>query len=649
MVTTGSILNTRMNFAPKTSGGGGGNGGVKTNSLQMTNIKLAARTGKPGTASYTSMSNQINGRAVVINVGNGETKCCKHGKTNFLGATLAALATPEGQMLMKAGVTGLQKLLKSGNDGSVKPNTNTTPTGNASLSSTLDSLVPDIDLTNIDYEASANDFMSQMKGAKNSQDLYQALQGAKAYRTQVNARMAQIKPNLQNMTTQLETLKGNAEGSIKEAKGALDDAKDGVGKANSEVKQGKTQVESARKGYESAKAQIKTDNAAYKEASGKVDTATKEYDAKGKALSEARTNYSNAKTVTQECTQALATAKTNTSQALANLNALKAQQKPGLGTDSAALQAQIADAQAQYDSAKAAEESAQKSLDNAKDSEAKAKEALGDDSKGAVQAFNNAKTALSEARNGLKAAAEQLKNDKEITQDQYDLLNDRMDSAQKAETNLETQQENLVKAKDAQSAAEQKLNELNAKKEELETQMHDYEEMQKASDKLSDLSQFETKLEQMMAKEKTDRQELQAKLDAKNAVSNDGSQTGKTKRKAEQQETKLTGKIANIDAGSALDDIARDKAMNIGNEAAMMSQTRTHTEGPLSNINNFASKATQQQEQRENEMKLKLLKTGVPQEFNGKMVMTGIADNYSVNGQNYTFEELQKAVKDGTL
>ena len=51
-----------------------------------------------------------------------------------------------------------------------------------------------IDLTNIDYEQTANDFLGKMNKAKNSQDLYQALQGAKAYKQQMASRMSGIDP-----------------------------------------------------------------------------------------------------------------------------------------------------------------------------------------------------------------------------------------------------------------------------------------------------------------------------------------------------------------------------------------------------------------------------------------------------------------------
>lgn len=653
-----------MNYAPKTSsGGGGGNGGVTTKTLQKSDI-LAARKGRPGKTSYTDMSNRTNGRAVLVPTGstghcNGTQKMSTMEQIAMFNAIAqSSLALTKGiadlfgagKADKTKGNSNISTLNQTGNAGNTNGTGNAGNTGNASLSSTLTALAPDIDLTNIDYEAKADDFTSKMKKAKNSQDLYQALQGAKAYKSQISARMSGI--NITQLKTDLEALKGDAEGSVKDAKGKLSDAKDAVKTAESEAKQGKQQVDSARDSYDAARGNIKTDNKAYNDASKAVNEKTKDFDNAGKALQQAKTEYSQAKGITRDCEQALTTAKTNTSQALANLNALKEQQNPSLGTDSVALRAQIADAQAKYDAAVEAETKAQTALDDAKTQEQTAKDKLGNDNQGAVQAFNNAKTALSEARNELKTAAENLKNSKEITQDQYDLLTNRQESAQKAEDNLAAKQDAVAEAQDKQVQAQDKLDQIEANKDSLEMQIHDYEEMEKASNKLSDLSQFETKLDEMMKKEKTDRDELQRQLDAQDDSSNDGTQSAKGRRKAEGRENKLTGKIVDIDAGSAIDDIARDKAMNIGNKADMMSQTNTHKADPFANMNRMASDAMKQQEQRENEMSLKMLKTTGFAEINGKSITRmglGDSDSYMVGSKTYTFAELQKAVQDGTL
>lgn len=536
------------------------------NALLQTRVTLANRSGNGKKAGlYTSLSNQINGRKEVIYVG-GQS-CCGQAKMSTADKIATALALTKAGVELGQGIADLVGAFKSDKtDGTptrqpVTPDT-TSKVDNG-LASTLDSLgFADIEFTDVNYKEAANDFMSQMKKADNSQDLYQALQGAKAYKAQVDSRMSSI--NINDLNTQLQTLEGEADGSIKLADENFDKADKAVGTAESNVKQGQRQVDSARESYDSARQSIKTDNKAYNDASKAVDEKTSEYDKAGKALDTARKNYSTAQAATQECTQAWETAKLNTSQALANLNALKSQQ--GWGTDGAALTAQIADAQAQYDAAVQAEKSAEQAKNEAEANEQKAKDALGDSSKGAVQAFNNAKSQLATARDELKAAAEQLKNSKEITQDQYELLTNRQESAKKAETNLETQNENLAKAKADKADAQAKLDELKDKRDQIKTQISDYNEMKEASEKLRDLSKYETKLQDMMKKEGIERDELTRKLNERDAESNNTEGvSAKGRRKAEKKEDKLTDKLTELNAGDATDDIARDKKTQISN------------------------------------------------------------------------------------
>lgn len=535
------------------------------NALLQTRVTLANRSGNGKKAGlYTSLSNQINGRKEVIYVG-GQS-CCGQAKMSTADKIAMYMSIAQAGVQLGQGIADIVGAFKADkSDGTTLRQTVTpdsTPKVDNGLASTLDSLgFTDIEFTDVNYKEAANDFMSQMKKADNSQDLYQALQGAKAYKAQVDSRISTFPKDLND---QLEKLEGDAEGSIKEADDKFDKANEAVGTAESNVKQGQRQVDSARDSYDAARQSVKTDNKAYNDASKAVDEKTSEYDKAGKALDTARKNYSTAQTATKECTQAWETAKLNTSQALANLNALKAQQ--GWGTDGAALTAQIADAQAQYDAAVQAEKSAEQAKNEAEANEAKAKDALGDDSKGAVQAFNNAKSQLATARDELKAAAEQLKNSKEITQEQYDLLTNRQESVSKAETNLETQNEALTQAKEQQAGAQAKLDELNDERDRIKTQISDYNEMTEASEKLSDLSQYETKLENMMKKEGIERDELTRKLNERDAESNNTEGvSAKGRRKAEKKEDKLTDKLTELNAGDATDDIARDKKTQISN------------------------------------------------------------------------------------
>ncbi len=577
-VTTGSLLNQRVFNRNGGSGSSNGGGGVKRSALLQTKITLADRNKGSGRTSYTALSNRFNGRNTVVYVGGGSS-CSGTSSLQKMQELQAKIQMysmiAESGMNLIDSIGSLFGAGKSDKTGGAAPKTKvptvptdiTNPAQNSKvagndLAATLDSLgFTDIDFTNIDYKATANDFISKMKKADTSQDLYQALQGAKAYKEQMELRMSGIDINA--LKTELSTLEGEAEGSVDFAEDALGKADDGVKDADRNVRQAKGQVESARNSYDSARAGIKTSNEAYNNADKAVGEKTQAYDKAAKALDGAREDYRLAQDATRECTQAWDMAKSNTAQALANLNALKAQQ--GFDTDGAALQAQIADAQLKYDEAVAAENKAKEAKDSAEAAEAKAKEALGDGSKGAVQAFNNAKSELSAARGDLAKAAETLKNSKEITQDQYDLLINRQTSAENAESNLEAKNEALATAKDQQAVAQDKLDEVKAQKEKLETQIHDYEEMQDACEKLGDLSKYETKLEKLMTEEGTDRTKLTQKLNDKDGVSNDDEVSAKGRKKAERKEEKLTDELTALNAGDATDDIARDLNIQVTN------------------------------------------------------------------------------------
>lgn len=652
--TTSSLLNQQV-FKRDDSGSSNKGGAVKKNVLTETRIALANRNKCTGKTCFTTLSNSINGRKEVIYVGGG-SKSCGASKMTTMEKIAMWNQIMQSGMQFGQGIAGIVSQCKSSKAAAPVAPTKTTATGNETLAtptgnnkvagndlaSTLDSLgFTDIDLTNIDYEQTAKDFTSKMDKAKNSQDLYQALQGAKAYKQQVSSRMAGM--NIGTMEDDLKALKGDAEGSVSKAKEGVDTADKGVKDQEGKVKQGENQLESARKSYDNTRASLAKTNEKYNEASKNVDTKTKAYDTANKDLDKAKSDYSASQTATRECTQAWETAKLNTAQAEANLKALEAQL--GSATDSVALQAQIADAKAQLETARQAEQAAEKAKTNAEENEAKMLE----NKNNKQTACDTAKSNLTEARNNLNTVAEQLKNDKQITEDQYKQLTDRQTSLDDAETNLETQKKTLTEKQEVQAKAQENLDKLNDKKEELEVRIHDYKEMQKASEKLNDLSKYETKLTQMMDKEKTTREELQKKLDEQNYKSNDITGTSaKGRAKAEKKEVKISGKIDNLNAGDATDDIARDNQLRSSHRADVTSQTNTHKMDPFAKMNDMAQQATQQQ----NEQALNNLKMGIPAEINGKSAMKmpgGDGDTYMVDGKSYTFDELQAAVKNGTI
>lgn len=569
-VTTGSILNSRV------YGQNSSKKGVQSNSLLKTKITLAGRSRSAGGASYTSLSRSINGRAVVIKSGQGG--CC-HGASNKM-STMEKIAMwnaiAQSSLQLGQGIGALINSFKSNKStetvspqkASKQQSTIEQPqktTVQQSVQQTLADLgMPDVSLLGIDtnYEKSADDLIKEMKGAKTSADLYKALSGAKAYKQQIDSRIAGF-GNIKELQDQLNGLNGSAEGSVKKAKTNFDDAKKTTDDLKGTVTQGKTQVDSARQSYDAARQALEGKNQAYDDASKAVNTKLEAYDNAKSDLAGKRQSYSQAKMVTAECAQSLTTAKANKAQAQADLDALLAQQ--GSATDGAALQAQIAKATQARDKAKLEEEQAQKALDKAQEAENKAQSNVSL----AEQNCESARGELVEARNALNTQAKALKDSKAITNDQYELLTNRQNSLDTAEATLQENETKLADAEQKQVEAEAQYEKLKATKEELEVKIADYNEMQKASKKLGDLSDYETKLNDLMKKEGTKREDLTKKMNAKNTTSNTAD-SAKARTNAENRETALTDQRVALNAGDATVAMASDKKMQISHSLDQM-------------------------------------------------------------------------------
>lgn len=575
---TPSILNRKSQYSATRSasnGSGTRSGGVTTGKLMSSNVIFGANRSRISRgASYTSLSRAINGRAVAVNVGG--SSCC--GKTNELStaekmmqwmqiAQMGMQMTAQIGSLFGAGkksdaISTLNTLHNQNTANAGTPAANNTPVANSILASlqSLSANAENFSLTDIDYEATAKTLLSDMNGAKTSADLYKSITSAKAYKAQVSTRMAGMQGDVQAKQNRLSTLQGEAEGSIKKANSDYSDKKDAVGTAEKEVSNGKSQVDGARKGYDMAKDALKGKNEQYDEATKLVGQKETAYNTAAKELETARGNYRQAQATVSDCTQALTTATANTQQAKANLDALKAQL--GTSTETAALQARIAEAQTRYTEAQTAEGQAKKNLENAQDMESRAKTALGDSGSGAVKAFEDAKSALTQARSDVSARAKEMKEAGQITESQYETLVAKESSVNTAETNLANFQTALETAKDNESVAKENLDTLKKEEQQLKTVLHDYTEMGRALEKLDDttISNMEHKLDEMMKKEGTTRDKLQAKLDEQNTRSNDldGATAGQRKR-TERGENRTTKKLIGLDQGDASTLIAADQ------------------------------------------------------------------------------------------
>ncbi len=574
-VTTGSLLNTRVYRREVNKGASSSNksGGVKTSALLQTHVTLANRHRPSSGVSYTALSNQINGRKEIIYVGGGTQCCGKAGGMSTMDKIAAFNAIAMQGLQLTQGIAGMFK-----KDGANAP-TGVKNTGGSDLeklnskqsrvqtfgqdnySIGSQGLATTISLMDVDYKDAASDFISKMNKADTSQDLYQALQGAKAYKAQLDNRITNMGSQVGKWQDELGALKGEAEGSVSKAEADVK-SKRGVAKDASEsIKQGERQVETARTSYASAKEAVALKDEKFKNASEEETKLTKDYDEACKKTAEARKGVSTSRTALANTNTALANAKVNTQQARANLAALEAQRGAADAAGAAALEAQIWQARAAVQKAEAAEAEATKTQKEAEAalSNAENQEGL------AVKSEQGVKANLTTQRNSLKAMAKDLVDAKKITQEQADLLSNRTSSLEKAEETLTNAETAFDKANDDLQGAEEKLAKLEAKKDELEMKLSDFDEMKKGAEKLSDLSSFETKLDKMMKKESLKEADLLKKLNDENSVSNDESMSAKQKAKAEKQEAKYTKRLTELYEGSALDDIARDTASREGN------------------------------------------------------------------------------------
>ena len=99
-ISAGSMLNKRV-FAQSNNGGG-----VKRNNLAQARVIIGANRHTTGRASYTSLSNQINGRKEVIYVGGNQGGCCS-GKMNTMEKVAMWTAIAQQGLSLAAGIKEL--------------------------------------------------------------------------------------------------------------------------------------------------------------------------------------------------------------------------------------------------------------------------------------------------------------------------------------------------------------------------------------------------------------------------------------------------------------------------------------------------------------------------------------------------------------
>ena len=585
-VSAGSILNQRVfTRQNRTAGSGGNGGGVRRNTLAQARVIIGANRTRIGgaRASYTQLSNMINGRKEVIYAGGHSCGSCSGEMSTMQkvgaymaiaqqGLTLAQglkqlFASPKATQSGNAGGTGGTGSA-SGAGGAGGANGTRSANGNSSIStlnnSSLTTIGQDnyslgstdlsttLDLINIDYDGGADKFIDAMNDAENSQDLYQALMGAKAYKAQIDARIASI--DIDKLNDDLTKLKGDAEGSVSAAEKNVHTLESSTKEAAQGLSTAERNLDVADQRYQGHKDRLCELNAEFKNVCELEKTAEQEYEQAGKDVAAAKTNLKNANTAYNACQRNTSNAKLNLSQAEENLYALQAQANT---SNSAALQLQIDAAQQAVNNAKSKVKDAEQAEQDAMDALVDARDQLNT----AELTETAKKNLLSQARVNTKQKAQELFNANENDKQYFADFEVAQNNVITCEGNLETAERAFTSQNDKLARAQEELAELVNQQEQLEMQIADYKEMKEAAEDLKDLSKYEKKLNRMLEKEGTKVEDLRERRADKDEISNDQSVSNRRRERAERAEARIDQRLRGIYDGSALDDIARDAAL----------------------------------------------------------------------------------------
>lgn len=660
-ISAGSMLNKRV-FAQSNNGGG-----VKRNNLAQARVIIGANRHTTGRASYTSLSNQINGRKEVIYVGGNQGGCCS-GKMNTMEKVAMWTAIAQQGLSLAAGIKELFSSNKAADVKGPDSKKGVAPSdlstlnkqavqtfGQDNYSIGSQGLTNSLNLINIDYDGGADKFIDDLKNADTSLELYTAIQGAKAYKGQIDARLAADASKVDGWKSQLATLEGKAEGSIDVAEKAVDSKKKSAKDAASNVGQQERRLTSERNAYESAKAGLGDAKAELKSSFDAEATAQTNYDNACKATATARKNASAALTRLNKADAAATNARINVDNAQANLDKLTSQRSQTTGAGTAALEAQIALAKTALEEAKAAQAAAETE-------QAAAKEAYSGEN-GALKAEKDAvtneasmKDALATARGNVKTAATQLKEQGKITEQQLSALTKAQDSVSTAETQLQEAETAFDTANDQLQAAEDDLFDLQNAKADYEMKIADYSEMQEAAKDLSDanIKKYEQKLATMMENEKTSYGDLETKYNEANTKSESAVDGSRKQRKAAKKEAGYAAQMAQMNQNSATNAIAADQRATGGKawQPTMPADDNTPAPENASDSKNVASAVTDRignhfdVPNNENgvdiEVKLNSLShPGDSATINGKQVVRGFTfDSYTVDGRPMNKEQL---------
>lgn len=516
-ITTGSIMNNRV------YGGGSGSSnkgsGVQRNALLQTRIQLADRNKPSGRTSYTAMSRQINGRAVIVNT--GSAGCC-HGTQkmstaekiamfNAIATSGLALAKGIGDLVSagKANKTktpsDIEKLNQQGNAKGTDGTSNTTSTGNASLNSIAN-----------DIKLSGDGCISKMEGATTSADLQAAIKDAESY-----------------MNGDLLTSRNQAKGKADVAQKKLDEFKENktIENAEKDVKTAEQNVKTAKDGVSSFESKIAKEERNIQEANSDLAKADGNYKKAMDDTAKGKADLIAAK-------EGVTAAKGNVATAEASVNTLETQlasatpeQKPAIETQLNAAKQKLTEAKEELVKAEEQETKAQSALEGFEKAEADALNNVDSSKKGVKEAkekLADSKEKLEGAKKNHEAKQKELEANQKTLQEKQDALKDLENQKTQAEAdvekfnNLDKEYNSLKSEITEQKARLTKMSQAEAKKmDKLDTKIGKAEvKSHNAEAKMNLAGQAETghvtTKDEMKAKKRMDKAEAnEAELRAK--------------------------------------------------------------------------------------------------------------------------------------
>lgn len=541
-VTTGSLLNQRVFKRNGGSGSSNKGDGVKRSALMQTKITLADRNKGTGRASYTSLSNSINGRKEVIYVGGGSQYS---GTSSMSTMDKIAMWNSFIQQGLQSGqaIASLFSAGKAENTGSTGNAKGTSGSGNTGGTGDVGGNTPPTqpkvnqDLKTTAAMISGDSIISGMENAQTSVDLQAAINDAQSYFDgQLTNSLSEAKGNAQSAKELLDNYKEND--TLKNCKKDVENAKQDVANAEQGIKAFESKVGKEERNIQEANDALCQADTNYKKALD--DTAFGE-----KSLAQAKKDV-------QTANQGVQTAESQVSTAQGKVDGLKLQLATATPEQKASIQSQLSQAETELSTAQQKlleakmqqtrandmERSAETQLKNYQQAEEKALKNVDDNKKGVADAkkkLAESKQDLEKAQGNLEAKQKELETKQKELQDKEALLKQTEDQIAQAEADIEK--------------FEQVEKEYNSLKSEITDQKERLTKMVKKEQ--SSMDKLDKKIARQEAKsdKAEEKMNLEGQAQGGHDVTGSEKRAGKRMARAEQKEAALRAKKAAI-AGS---------------------------------------------------------------------------------------------------